>query len=297
MESPVPAQSAAGEAALPPCARSAQSKNLRSRLRCFILSNMKIFPLSLLWRLVWLITAFTGSANAERILFIGNSYTGVNNLPKIYQQIVTSMGAPAPDVSAVTPGGKTLEQHLSQEKTLKLIDEGNWDVVVLQGQSQEAAVAQVSEPIRTSFLNSAKSLCERIKSKSPKAKIVFYQTWARHADYWNNPKADTNVGKNAKEMQSRNHASYQKAAAQTAGSIVAPVGDAWELQYANPKALRLHRQDNSHPEFSGSYLAGLVLYATIHPAAKLAVSFQGELSEADASALQKLAGQVCASGH
>ncbi len=258
---------------------------------------MKTFPLALLWHLVCLLTAFTGCANAERILFIGNSYTGVNNLPKIYQQIVTSTGAPAPDVSAATPGGKTLEQHLSEAKTLKLIDEGNWDVVVLQGQSQEAAMAQVSETIRTSFLQGAKGLCERIKIKSPKAKIVFYQTWARHADYWNNPKADPSVGKNAQEMQSRNHASYQKAAAQTEGSIVAPVGDAWELQYANPKPLRLHRQDNSHPEFSGSYLAGLVIYAAIQPAAKLAVPYHGRLSAADASALQKLASQACAPPH
>ena len=254
---------------------------------------MKSCSTSIFLLLVCWLTLGTGQANAERILFIGNSYTGVNNLPKIYQQIVTSTGTPAPEVSAATPGGKTLEQHLSEAKTLKLIDEGNWDVVILQGQSQEAAMAQVSKAMQASFLKGAKGLCERIKSKSPKTRIIFYQTWARHADYWNDPKADLNVGKNAKEMQERNHKSYQQAASQCNGSLVAPVGNAWELHYSNPKALRLHSPDKSHPAFSGSYLAGLVLYATIHPSPKLNVPYRGELSGEDATHLQNIAVQAC----
>ncbi len=254
---------------------------------------MKSCSTSLFLLLFCWLTLGSGQANAERILFIGNSYTGVNNLPKIYQQIVTSTGAPAPDVSAATPGGKTLEQHLSEAKTLKLIDEGNWDVVVVQGQSQEAAMAQVSQAMQTSFLKGAKGLCERIKTKSPKAKIVFYQTWARHADYWTKPRADLNVGKNPQEMQARNRQSYQQAAAQSKGTVVAPVGDAWALNYADPKGPRLHSQDQSHPAFSGSYLAGLVLYGTIHPTATLTVPFHGDISAADTTLLQNTARKAC----
>jgi hypothetical protein len=75
----------------------------------------------------------------SRILFIGNSYTGVNKLPQIFQQIVASAVLPAPEVKSATPGGRTLAKHLEEAESLKLIDEGRWDVVVLQGQSQEAA--------------------------------------------------------------------------------------------------------------------------------------------------------------
>jgi hypothetical protein len=254
---------------------------------------MKSFSVSLRLHFACLLAAFIGPANAERILFIGNSYTGVNDLPSIYQQIVTSTGAAAPTVSAVTPGGKTLEQHLSVEKTRRLVDEGNWDVVVLQGQSQEAAVSQVSEAIRANFLKGAKGLCDLIKTKSPKAKIVFYQTWSRHADYWGSSKGELNLGKSPQEMQARNRESYQQAAAQSKGSVVAPVGDAWELNYASPKALRLHSADNSHPAMAGSYLAGLILYATIHPSAKLKVPFHAGLSAAEAAFLQGIANQAC----
>lgn len=198
-------------------------------------------------------------------------------------------------MKAATPGGKTLEQHLSEAKSLALIDEGNWDVVVLQGQSQEAALSEVSESIRASFLKGAKGLCERIRAKSPKARIVFYQTWARHADLWSGAKTDGTVGENPDMMQGFNHKWYQEAATRNKASV-APVGDAWQLNYHSPQAIRLHKKDNSHPEFNGSYLAALVLHATLNPTASLQVPFHGPLSESDAAYLQGLAQRVTRPG-
>lgn len=231
-------------------------------------------------------------AHGERVLFIGNSYTSVNNLPKIYQDIVASTGAVAPEVSAVTPGGRTLEQHLSNAKTLQLVDQGKWDVVVLQGQSQEAAMSESFANIRASFLKGANGLCARVKATSPKAKIVFYQTWARHADDWNNPKTDLNLGRYPREMQSWNQKWYRQAATENHGSVVAPVGDVWQLNYLGAHAMRLHAKDNSHPALSGYYLTGLVLYTTIHPSAKLSIPFRGKLSDTEAAYLQGIASQA-----
>ena len=228
---------------------------------------------------------------AKRLLFIGNSYTGVNNLPKIYQEIVTSTGISTLEVKATTPGGKTLEQHLSEAKTLQLIDEGNWDEVVLQGQSQEASLAEQSATIRASFLKGGKELCERIRAKSPKARIVFYQTWARHADAWKNTKAAGTVGENPDKMQALNHKWYQEVASQNKATV-APVGDAWQFNYQSPQAILLHKKDNSHPEFNGSYLAALVIYATLNPSASLKVPYHGKLSDSEASYLQELANRV-----
>lgn len=268
------------------------AKGLRGRGVSFSLGGMKLFTMLWVRCVIACLFAMTGGAQAERILFIGNSYTGVNNLPKLYQQMVTSGGAVA-EVSAVTPGGRTLEQHLSEAKTLQLMDAGKWDVVVIQGQSQEAAMAQVSDRMKASFLKGAKGLCDRIKVKSPTAKIVFYQTWARHADYWKNAKADLNVGKSAEEMQQRNEKSYLEAAKQCPGALVAPVGEAWELNYGVPKSVRLHSGDHSHPALQGSYLAAVVIYATIHPTAKLKVSFNAGLSAAEVAYLQSLAEKIC----
>lgn len=237
-----------------------------------------------------------GPARGEKVLFIGNSYTGVNNLPKIYQDIVASTGSARPEISAITPGGKTLEQHLSNPKVLELVDKGNWDAVILQGQSQEAAMSEKYENMRTSFLKGAKGLCERIKKSNPRAKIVFYETWARHADYWKNAKADLSIGKSPVEMQSWIQKWYRHAAAASPGSVIAPVGQAWQKNYQDAKAIRLHSKDNSHPAFSGSYLAALVIYATIHTGAKLNVPFHGNLPEAEAALLQNTALQTAGKG-
>jgi hypothetical protein len=227
-----------------------------------------------------------------RILFIGNSYTGVNNLPVICKEIIASAGITVPEIKSATPGGRTLEKHLGEPGSLKLIDEGKWDVVILQGQSQEASMAEVNETIRAQFLAGAHGLCQRVLATSPKARIIFYQTWARHADYWKEAKAETSVGKDPADMQARNRTWYQRAAAQDAGSIVAPVGDAWELHYKDPAAVRLHSKDNSHPAFNGSYLAGLVIYGAIYRPANLAVPWRGKLTDKEAAHLQQLAGEV-----
>jgi len=223
------------------------------------------------------------------VLFIGNSYTGVNNLPNVFKEIVTSTGAQAPVVKAVTNGGFTLEKHLNAEKTLNLIDEGGWDVVMLQGQSEESALSETFTNLRRDFLHGAKELSGRIRTKSPKARIVFYQTWARHADYWVNPMRGESLGKNPIEMQALIRKWYERAACQVKDALIAPVGDAWELNYKDPKALRLHRNDHSHPEFNGTYLAGLVIYGTIFHPSKLSVPFRGTLSEPDAAYLQRIA--------
>ncbi len=228
----------------------------------------------------------------SRILFIGNSYTSRNNLPAIFREIVKSDGQPTPTIEAVAPGGKTLEQHSTLPETLAKIDQGNWDVVIVQGQSQESAMAEVALNIRTSFTQGAERLFARIKAKSPNARIVLFETWARHPDYWKNPKADLHVGRDATEMQARIRKWYAKIAEGHPNVIVAPIGDAWELNYKNPKANALHIADHSHPNYNGSYLAALVLYATIYQPTQLNILWHGPLSVAEAQRLQQIAKQT-----
>jgi hypothetical protein len=228
----------------------------------------------------------------HRILFIGNSYTGVNQLPNIFKEIVASAGHAAPVIQASHPGGRTLEQHLSIPASTQKIDEGKWDVVILQGQSQEASLSEVKEGIQNSFLTSGKSLCEMIRKNSPAARIIWYQTWARHADYWKNPKSDLAIGKSPEEMMSRNQKWYGRLAKDNAGSMVARVGEAWAGYYRDHPGKDLHVADNSHPTFAGSYLAGLVLYQTIYQAPAAKITYRGSLSEEAVLDLQKAAAVV-----
>ena len=68
------------------------------------------------------------------VLFIGNSYTEVNNLPKMTADIANSMGYEM-TWSSNTPGGCTFSQHCNNQ-SMTLIRQGVWDFVILQEQSQ-----------------------------------------------------------------------------------------------------------------------------------------------------------------
>jgi hypothetical protein len=228
----------------------------------------------------------------QRVLFIGNSYTSFNNLPRIFHRIAASAGHAPSEIKAATPDGMTLQQHLHSPDTLKLIDEGNWDIVILQAQSQEAARSEQALAMRSNFLEGAAALYDRIKGSSPRAKIIFYETWARHADYWKDAGADLSVGSSPADMQARIRKWHQTAVAQKRDFLIAPVGDAWELNYKSSKPVRLHLDDNSHPAFQGSYLAALVIYDTIYQPANLNVSCDGELSRPEALYLQAIATQA-----
>lgn len=230
------------------------------------------------------------AADPERVLFIGNSYTQVNKLPEVFAEVLKSAGRKVPVIKSETPGGQTFKQHLTvQPKSLAAIDAGQWDVVVLQGQSQEPALAEVSPTIRADFVDSAAALCRRIRAKSPQARIVFYETWARHPDFWVTKGKDFNVsvGQNPTEMQARLRLWYGNVA-KANDAVIAAVGDAWERNYQSKQPLRLHVADNSHPDFNGTYLAALVMYQTIYQPKDVAVKYRGKLSEAEATALQAL---------
>jgi hypothetical protein len=174
---------------------------------------------------------------------------------------------------------------------MKLVDEGNWDVVVLQGQSQEPAIAEADEAVRKEFLESAAELCRRVRAKSPKVKIYFYETWARHADYWKATKKGPDVGANPKEMQTRLRKWYGIVAKDNDATFV-PCGDAWELNYASAAPVRLHTADHSHPEFVGTYLNALIFFGKIYDVKAPAPIWSGKLDEAQAKLMQGLAARV-----
>jgi len=251
---------------------------------------MRFAPMSWLAAFLFATLAVCGE-DPRRVLFIGNSYTGVNKLPDVFLEVVKASGRTEPVVKSSTPGGRTLKQHLGIAASMALVDEGNWEVVVLQGQSQEPAIAEKDEAVRKDFLASAAELCRRIRAKSPKAKIYFYETWARHADYWKAAKKGPDVGADPKEMQVRLRKWYGIAAKENGATFV-PCGDAWELNYAASRPLRLHTSDNSHPEFVGTYLNALIFFGKIYDVKAPAPGWTGQLDETQAKLMQGYAAQV-----
>ena len=76
------------------------------------------------------------AAKPLRVLFIGNSYTYYNNLPKLLESIAESEKAgPRIQTEVSLSGGKSLQWHWENKKALEAVRRGGWDFVVLQEHS------------------------------------------------------------------------------------------------------------------------------------------------------------------
>jgi len=58
-----------------------------------------------------------GASVCMRVLFLGNSYTYVNDLPSTFAQLARSAGRPV-EVAMVANGGETLTQHAASSESL-----------------------------------------------------------------------------------------------------------------------------------------------------------------------------------
>ena len=135
------------------------------------LTSMKIFI-----SLILLVVVYNTNAQTKRALFLGNSYTNVNNLPQLTSNAALSAGDTL-IVDKNTPGGYTLEGHSTNTTSLNKIMQGDWDFVVLQEQSQRPSfpISQVQQDVFP-YANQLDSI---INAYNSCAETVFYMTWGR----------------------------------------------------------------------------------------------------------------------
>ncbi|WP_190277374.1 PKD domain-containing protein [Taibaiella lutea] len=205
-----------------------------------------------------LVLSLNVQAKKLNVLFIGNSYTDVNNLPEIVKQIAASMNDTLV-YSKSTPGGYTFNQHSTNAATLGLIAQGGWDYVVLQEQSQYPSfpIGQVQDEV----FPFAKKLDSLVHIASPCAKTVFYMTWGRKNGDPDNcpgwPPVCTYEG-----MDSLLQLRYTMMA-QMNNAWLSPVAKVWRHLREMTTSIELYQADNSHPSEAGSYAAALSFYAVL----------------------------------
>jgi hypothetical protein len=201
------------------------------------------------------------------ILFVGNSFTLGGPVPVIVEELVIDAGWPTPRVDWSAFGGETLEGHRARQETVDKIDQGGWEVVVLQEYSTRPT-DNIGDPAQ--FKADAAWFYDRIQQSSPGARVVLYETWARHPDHQIYPGSFEDPPQMQAQLRSHyNDCAHTYIPANATGNLdplpeVAPVGDAWEHHLSQADALRLHGGDDYHAGRTGQYLNGLVIYATIY---------------------------------
>jgi hypothetical protein len=232
------------------------------------------------------LVSFLHAANIK-VLFIGNSYVGTNNLPQVYYQLALSAGDTV-TLDANNPGGFTLNGHSTNATTLSKINAQPWDFVVLQEQSQMPSFppAQVANDVYPY----ARLLDSLITENYACSKTLFFMTWGRKygdaGNCANYPPLCTYAG-----MQQRLRESYLEMTENNL-AMVAPVGAAFARSISLDSTLNLYSPDNSHPSMAGTYLAACVFYASTFQSSPVGLSYTAGLSPAVSSFLQQVATDV-----
>lgn len=200
----------------------------------------------------------TAEAKRVRALFLGNSYTAVNNLPEIVKQFAAASGDTL-EYAANTPGGYTFQGHSSNANSLSLIAQGNWDFVILQEQSQLPAFPDGQ--VASQVFPYAARLDSLIQANNHCATTLFYVTWGRKNGDADNcpffPPLCTYDG-----MDDRLQMNYTLMAEQNDAAL-APVAMVWRKLRSDFPTMELYDGDGSHPSSRGSFAAAAAFYSIL----------------------------------
>jgi len=213
-----------------------------------------------------------GAGACTRVLFLGNSYTYVNDLPSTFARLAQSGGRPV-QVAMVANGGETLAQHAASSESLDEIASQSWTYVVLQEQSETPATAAG----RDEMYQAVRTLAG--KAQAVGAVPLLFMTWA----YKDGLPASGLPTYEA--MQQQIDAGYLGIANELEVPV-APVGFTWYMVHNDHPGIGLWSDDGSHPSVAGTYLAACVFYASIFRQSPEGLSFGGGIPDDQARVLQ-----------
>jgi hypothetical protein len=230
----------------------------------------------------------TSSALAGSILFIGNSFTfaygsavryyrpdtvtdlnggAQGGVPALFKSFANQAGL-AYDVFLETEPGVGIDWHLTHKPDV--IGQRPWDIVVMHGFSTLDPKKPGDPGV---LIASVQQMAKLLRAKNSRVDIRLMATWPR-ADQTYDPKGAW-YGKPIEAMARDVRDGYNRAAQESTGIKVVPVGDAWVramhsgIADSNPYdgidagKINLWTYDSYHASGYGYYLEALVLFGSI----------------------------------
>lgn len=214
------------------------------------------------------------------VLFVGNSYVYVNDLPTVFSNLTTSLGDEV-TIDSKTNGGYTFQNHLNDPLTHSKIESKPWDFVVLQGQSQEPSFP--TSQVNSQTLPAAVRLADSVYANWYCSQAMYFMTWGRQ-----NGDQQWDSINTFDKMNVRLRNAYMRIA-DSAQASVSPVGIAWKYVRDNHPTINLYDADGSHPNTAGTYLSACTFYASVFRKSPVGASFTFGLDATTAGILQNAA--------
>lgn len=223
-------------------------------------------------------------AQPMRVLFVGNSYTHYNNMPKLFEQMAESKGIKI-EVLMDAKSSHTFEMHSKRPELYKNINSKKWDYVILQGFSRE--LAQDQSTIDSLSIPYLKQLLDSVYANNQCTNVLLYQTWGYDGGY-----KDDSLGIDwtYQQMSDRVHQGYLYVAEKLNLSIV-PVGKVWETVKENNPQIQLYQTDKQHPSLAGSYLSAACFYTAVFKT-EPKLDFISKLDSKEAAIIQETSGTL-----
>ena len=174
------------------------------------------------------------------VLFVGNSLTYCNSLPKILEALADSSGEPLLETAEVAFPNYSLEDHWAEGSAVATLKKGGWHRVVLQ---QGPSSVQGNRELLIQYAEKLDSVARSMDARS--AMYMVWPTSDRPGDF------------------DRASESY-RLAAEAVDGLLFPVGKAWQEALRLDPNVPLYASDGLHPAFPGSYLAALVMHAVLY---------------------------------
>lgn len=221
--------------------------------------------------LLWLLLASAVPAQSKNLLFYGNSLTYYSwgyGVPELVGMIATEAGHPSPTIVAALVGGGGMQFHATNATQIARISNSlppgqTWDSVVMQGVVLEATNGGGFSAAQ--FRSSAVTVMTNVRSHSPAARAVLFQTWAPSYGqlYYNFPSPWPNPMALHNEVRSNYRlATSDITAAFGVGSATnAAAGDAVALLQWQPM---WYEPDLFHPNPAMILLAAMCIYTSVY---------------------------------
>ena len=213
------------------------------------------------------------------VLFIGNSYTHMNNMPGIFEKIAYSEGVIVHgEMSAKS--NHTFKMHSRREELFETIRSKKWDFIILQGFSRE--LAECPDVIDTASVPYLQIILDSIDQSNPASNVLLFMTWG-----YKNGFAEREELSTSKSMSDSIRLGYEYVS-KLFDVLVIPVGTIWyDFRLEIPK-IELYAKDGRHPSFAGSYLIASVFYSALFPT-NFSYKYSGKMSRRKARLLRKFA--------
>ena len=172
-----------------------------------------------------------------QVLVLGNSIMAWHDTPTILNALADSAGITNTNIVSYTVGGWSLRDHWQYPRVRQILNQGDWDVILLQG-------ARGVGETRDSLLKYTELIHEEVTELG--AELALFMRWP--------PRGEP-------ELYDEMTESYRIAAERVDGLQI-PAGAIWMEVDALHPSIPLY-DDHIHPTQTGAYLSALVMFQSL----------------------------------